>query len=97
MPVYKPAGQNRPLSKYFAALLILGTTTGITAAEELATGPRANDAVRHGAALAEANCALCHAVGLEGDSTHPDAPPFWSLPARRPVEYCRNAADPGIP
>ena len=29
-----------------------------------------------GRALVEEHCARCHAIGVEGDSPHPDAPPF---------------------
>jgi len=42
--------------------------------------------VEHGRALAELNCGRCHATGLEGESDHSLAPPFWSLSDRRPVE-----------
>lgn len=42
--------------------------------------------VEHGRALAELNCGRCHATGLEGQSDHELAPPFWSLSDRRPVD-----------
>lgn len=42
--------------------------------------------VEHGRALAELNCGRCHATGLDGESDHSLAPPFWSLSDRRPVE-----------
>ncbi|MGB7286011.1 MAG: cytochrome c [Salaquimonas sp.] len=54
--------------------------------EELNIGPSPTKAIQHGAALAETNCIQCHAVGLEGESTHPDAPPFWTMSDRRPVD-----------
>lgn len=41
---------------------------------------------RHGMALAEANCARCHAIGNDGDSPHALAPRFRDLSQRLPVE-----------
>ncbi len=72
------------------ALISFGYGQIHAGAEELSQGPKASESARHGAALAEANCAKCHAVGLEGDSTHPEAPPFWTLSERRPVETIAN-------
>lgn len=86
----------KPLSVTICRLAIGGTllltfSLAIPAAEAQELEPLAEvtnvpEAVRHGAALAETNCATCHAVGLAGDSTHPEAPPFWNLSERRPVE-----------
>ena len=53
-------------------------------AAELSPGDEASEAVRHGAALAEANCAKCHAVGIEGER-----PP---IPTHRRFGKCRNDA-----
>ena len=47
---------------------------------------KASSDAAHGKALAELNCGRCHAVGLEGESTHKIAPPFWTMSERRPVE-----------
>jgi len=75
-----------------------GIMAPLANAAELDPGPKASEAVRHGAALAEANCALCHNVGIDGDSTHPSAPPFWSMSTRRSVdtiaEMLRTQASP---
>jgi cytochrome c len=32
-----------------------------------------------GKSLVDVNCSRCHAIGAEGDSTHPEAPPFRTL------------------
>jgi cytochrome c len=40
----------------------------------------------HGLALVQANCAECHAIGLEDDSPHTKAPPFRELSIRFDVE-----------
>lgn len=50
-----------------------------------ATAQAAGPDVEHGRALAELNCGRCHATGLEGESAHKLAPPFWSLSDRRPI------------
>lgn len=50
----------------------------------------AADAV-HGQALAEANCARCHAIGATGDSRHEKAPPFRTLSQRFPVDTIDEA------
>lgn len=39
-----------------------------------------------GQALAQANCARCHAIGLTGESPLSKAPPFRILHRRYPVE-----------
>lgn len=49
-----------------------------------------------GKRLVEANCSRCHAVGLNGESTHPDAPPFRTLSSRYPIEDLEEALGEGI-
>ena len=51
----------------------------------------AEPSVQHGKALAEANCAKCHATGLTGDSPHEKAPPFRTLGTRFPVDTIDEA------
>jgi len=69
-----------------AASLLAGSALAQTRTVELSPGPGADKAVKHGAALAEANCATCHSIGIDGPSIHPDAPPFWEMSQRRPVD-----------
>ncbi len=58
---------------------------------------RADEAsIASGRALAERICARCHAIGTEGESTHPDAPPFRILHGRYPVETLEEALTEGI-
>lgn len=52
--------------------------------------------IASGKALAERICARCHAIGTEGESTHPDAPPFRTLHERYPVETLEEALTEGI-
>lgn len=41
-------------------------------------------------------CAGCHAVGLEGESPHADAPPFRTLSERYPVRHLEEALAEGM-
>lgn len=47
--------------------------------------------LRHGEALAKANCATCHALGPEDSSPNKAAPPFRTLGERFPVETIDEA------
>lgn len=62
-----------------------------------ATASQADEAaIAQGRGIAEANCARCHAIGAEGGSPHPDAPPFRTLHERYPVENLEEALAEGI-
>lgn len=54
------------------------------------------DAEARGKAFAEKNCANCHAVGKEGTSRLPIAPPFRTLHQKYPVENLEEALAEGI-
>ena len=49
-----------------------------------------------GRAIAERECAPCHAVGRTGTSPHGKAPAFRLLPLRYPVEHRAEALAEGI-
>ena len=49
-----------------------------------------------GRAIVSENCARCHAIGLEGESTHRDAPPFRVVVTRYPPETLAEALAEGI-
>ena len=49
-----------------------------------------------GRALAEANCASCHAIGARGSSPLPLAPAFRDLHLRYPVDHLGEALAEGI-
>lgn len=53
------------------------------------------DATR-GREVADRNCSLCHAIGPQGDSPHPKAPPFRTLPGRYPLESLGESLAEGI-
>jgi cytochrome c len=61
-----------------------------------ASAAAAQDPVAEGRALAEENCARCHAIGPEGESQLPIAPPFRTLSERYPVEDLAEALAEGI-
>ena len=46
--------------------------------------------------LVEQNCSRCHAIGKEGNSTHPEAPPFRTLSSRYPIEDLAESLAEGI-
>lgn len=49
-----------------------------------------------GRAIAERQCARCHAIGREGASPLPPAVPFRELPKRYPVQQLGEAFAEGI-
>ncbi len=52
--------------------------------------------IQTGREIAERFCARCHAIGREGDSTHPSAPPFRQIVAKGHVENLEEALGEGI-
>jgi cytochrome c len=52
--------------------------------------------ISRGRAIANANCARCHAVGRLGESPNPKAPPFRLLHRRFPLEQIEEALAEGI-
>ncbi|MEC9344026.1 MAG: cytochrome c [Pseudomonadota bacterium] len=51
----------------------------------------ADSSTERGLRLAETNCARCHAIGTEGESAHPDAPPFRTLSQRFAIDTIDEA------
>ncbi|MFN3609372.1 MAG: c-type cytochrome [Hyphomonas sp.] len=49
-----------------------------------------------GERLATSLCAGCHAIGLQGESPHADAPPFRTLSEKYPVRFLEEALAEGI-
>jgi mono/diheme cytochrome c family protein len=61
-------------------------------AAQQADSPLAND----GREIAEAQCAQCHAVGRDGASPNPGAPPFRTLLARYNADVLEEELIAGI-
>ena len=71
------------------ATLLLGlAATPVGAAEK--------DLTDKGKVLVEKNCSRCHAIGKEGDSTHPEAPPFRTLSSKYPIDDLAESLAEGI-
>lgn len=62
---------------------------------EAASAPAASG-LDEGRRLAEIHCATCHAIGAEGESRHPQAPPFRTLSRDYPVNALEEAFAEGI-
>ncbi len=72
--------------------LLVGTCVLLCAAPAGASG----SPLERGRAIAEKNCARCHATGATGESPLKPAPPFRTLPQRYPVENLAEALAEGI-
>ena len=49
-----------------------------------------------GEVLVRQNCSRCHAIGKEGQSPHPPAPPFRTLGQRYPIDDLSESLAEGI-
>jgi mono/diheme cytochrome c family protein len=79
----------RALSLVVAAVLLsLSVSPSATAAEKGLAGK--------GKLIVTKNCSRCHAVGVEGDSPNPQAPPFRTLSSKYPVEDLAESLAEGI-
>jgi cytochrome c len=54
------------------------------------------DLTDKGRALVKKDCSRCHAIGTEGDSPNPEAPPFRTLSSKYPVEDLAESLAEGI-
>ena len=52
--------------------------------------------VNKGEALVRENCSRCHAIGKEGESPHPPAPPFRTLSRKYPIDDLAESLAEGI-
>lgn len=71
------------------AVLVLG----LSAVDVLAQD---NPDVETGRVLAEENCARCHAIGMDGESPHEEAPPFRDVVQQWPPAHLAEALAEGI-
>jgi cytochrome c len=49
-----------------------------------------------GEGLVRKDCSICHAIGKDGNSPHPEAPPFRTLSSKYPVEDLAESLAEGI-
>ena len=88
-----PAGVLRNRERGFTLLATAGLLLGFWAFPVQAAE---KDLTAKGEALVKENCSRCHAVGKEGDSPHPEAPPFRTLSSKYPVEDLAESLAEGI-
>ncbi len=69
-----------------AAAILVGSTAAVADETDIERGKRVLDA----------NCSRCHAIGPEGASHHPEAPPFREVVKRYPPETLAEALAEGI-
>lgn len=81
-----------------SVLLLAGITllAGCSRETGEASAPSEASAPMPGRQIAENLCARCHAIGLEGDSPHADAPPFRTLSEKYRVRMLEEALAEGI-
>ena len=77
-----------------ASSLRLSLTIALTMA--LASLALAKGSPARGLKIAQRNCASCHAVGRNGDSTNPKSPPFRTLAQRYPLGDLEESLGEGI-
>lgn len=87
-----PLIRTRRILAAIAAAALLAACAHQEAASQPATAADAAEGQR----IAEIYCSTCHAVGAEGDSRHPMAPPFRTLSRNYPVNALEEAFAEGI-
>ncbi len=79
--------------------LRVGVAAAVLSSAVLSMAGRAiaeTSTIDQGRALLEANCARCHAIGLEGESKHKEAPPFRDVVMRYPPDNLAEALAEGL-
>jgi mono/diheme cytochrome c family protein len=74
-----------------AAALALAACAAEAPDPQAANAAPQDTQIETGRRLAELNCASCHAVGAEGASRNPDAPPLRRLAERYPATLMADA------
>jgi cytochrome c len=75
------------------AMLFFGTSSQMATAQSFSF-PQTE--VQKGQAIAQKNCAACHAIGTQGLSPNKDAPTFRTLAKRYPLDNLQEALAEGI-
>jgi mono/diheme cytochrome c family protein len=83
------SGRGRTRALLGACAILLGIMASPVLAVE-------KDLTDRGEELVKQNCARCHAIGKEGSSPHPEAPPFRTLSGKYPVEDLAESLAEGI-
>jgi mono/diheme cytochrome c family protein len=80
----------------FAAPVWSAGEPDTSATDSETSGSVDTDTVAKGRAIIEANCARCHAIGMEDSSHHEEAPAFRVVVTRYPPEDLAEALAEGI-
>ena len=78
----------RRSASIIAGLLFALSTSGANA--------QADAVLDKGRSLLQANCARCHAIGADDQSTHKEAPPFRVVVTRYPPDNLAEALAEGL-
>ena len=73
--------------------MIFAFMVGACASHEANSADRDTE---RGHAIAQAHCSTCHAIGLAGESSAPEAPPFRTLSENYRVQTLEEALAEGI-
>src|SRR5690242_18916550 len=57
---------------------------------------RAGDLENHGQAILQTNCSDCHAIGKDGNSPNPAAPPFRNIDQRYDMDSLHSKLREGV-
>jgi cytochrome c len=95
MPILTSTHTRTPASPWRRSAAIAAVAM-VVALSATAAGAQEDPRIHRGRQFAEANCAMCHAVGRFGDSPLAIAPPFRSLSLRYPVDDLEEALAEGI-
>ena len=87
------AGRFRTNARIALVALGMALLLGLATAPALAAE---KDLTDKGEELVKENCSRCHAIGKEGNSPHPEAPPFRILSSRYPIEDLGESLAEGI-
>jgi len=74
---------------FVGSIILLGIGTDYAQAAEKAL-------INKGEVLVKQNCSRCHAIGKEGDSSHPQAPPLRTLSRKYPIQDIAESLAEGI-
>ncbi len=99
-PPFRELGQRRSMESIFEMMLFSEAPEHSDMPKFTITPEQADEIVEwiswvqpvaHGKRLAEANCARCHATGMDDDSPFPAAIPFRNISAFYPVQALEEA------
>ena len=98
MPILtlQKSGTPRPWRAPAVLAAILSTAALVAMLCTVAAEAQEDPRIHRGRQFAQANCAMCHAIGRFGDSPLAIAPPFRTLHLRYPVEDLEEALAEGV-